>query len=60
MTERDAIIQDIYKAMALPDCWPALLKGISRTAGTTRIVLLTRRSDAWSGYAISKPMEHDC
>lgn len=59
MTERDAIIQDIYEAVALPGRWPALLERIGRTVDTPGIVLLTHRSDAWSGYAVSKPIEHD-
>lgn len=57
--DREALIQDIYEAVAFPELWPAILERIGRSADTPGIVLLTRRSDAWSGYAVSKPMEHD-
>lgn len=59
VTERDAIIQDIYEAAALPERWPRVLERIGRSVDTPGIVLLSHRSDAWSGYAVSKPLEHD-
>jgi DNA-binding CsgD family transcriptional regulator len=59
VVDREALIQDIYEAAAFPERWPAILEQIGRSADTPGIVLLTRRSDAWAGYAVSKPVEHD-
>lgn len=55
--DRESIIQGIYEAAALPERWPEVLEHLGRTAGTPGIVLLTRRSDSWTGYAVSKPLE---
>lgn len=59
MIERETLIQRIYEASAFPEEWPAVLEEFGRLAETPGMVLLTRRSDAWSGFAVSKPLEHD-
>jgi DNA-binding CsgD family transcriptional regulator len=55
--DRDAIIQGIYEAAAIPELWPAVLEQMGRTVSTPGVVLLTRRSDSWIGHAVAKPFE---
>ncbi len=53
--DRDALIQQIYDAAAMPELWPAALEAFGRTVGTPAVILLTRRSDSWMGSTSSAP-----
>lgn len=57
MVEREALIQEIYEAAALPDRWPDVLEQIGSTVSSRHVVMLTRRSDAWLGWTASKPFQ---
>jgi len=57
MVDREALIQDIYEATALPERWPKVLEQIGSTVGTRHAVMLTRRSDAWMGWMASEPFQ---
>ena len=57
VVDRDTIIQGIYEAAAIPELWPVVLEQMGRTVNTPGVVLLTRRSDAWTGHAVAKPVE---
>jgi DNA-binding CsgD family transcriptional regulator len=57
MVDRDLVIQGIYEAAAIPERWPAVLEQMGRLVGTPGVGLLTRRSDAWTGYSATRPIE---
>lgn len=57
MVEREAIIQNIYEASALPEQWPKVLEQIGSTVGTPHAVIGTGRSDGWFGWTASKAFE---
>jgi len=53
----EALIPRIYEAAAFPEDWPGVLEQLGRTVDTPGVVLLTHRSDAWIGCAVSRPLE---
>jgi hypothetical protein len=57
VTDRDAIIEAIYEAAAMPDRWPHALQRFGETVPTPGIVLLTQRSDSWVGHKASPMIE---
>lgn len=57
MADRDTVIQGIYEAAAIPECWPTVLEQMGQLVGTPGVGLLTRRSDAWTGYSVTRPIE---
>lgn len=57
MEDREALVEQIYEAAAVPDRWPTVLEQLGRRVNTPGVVLLTRRSDSWIGHKISKPLE---
>lgn len=59
MIDRELLVQRIYEAAAFPEEWPDVLEQLGTLSETPGMVLLTRRSDSWSGFKVSNPLEHD-
>ena len=57
MIDRELLVQQIYEAAVLPEHWPGVLERLGETASAPGVVLLTRRSDAWTGFSVAKPLE---
>jgi DNA-binding CsgD family transcriptional regulator len=57
LADRDAIIEGIYEAAALPERWPDVLRRLGETVQTPGLVLLTQRSDSWVGHTASPLLE---
>lgn len=55
--DREALIQDIYEAAAMPENWPRVLEQIGSTVGTRHACMGTRRSDAWTGWLASEAFQ---
>jgi DNA-binding CsgD family transcriptional regulator len=54
MVDHESLVEAIYEAAAIPEQWPAVLEKFGRAVDTPRVALLTRRSDSWMGYAVTK------
>src|SRR5690348_16176692 len=52
-----ALADRIYEAAAFPEHWPEVLDGLAQASASVGAVLLVRRSDAWTGWQVSKPFE---
>ncbi|TAJ84391.1 MAG: LuxR family transcriptional regulator [Reyranella sp.] len=57
MIDRELLVQQIYEAAVFPEQWPCVLERLGEAASSPGVVLLTRRSDAWTGSCIAKPLE---
>jgi hypothetical protein len=57
MIDRDALVQQIYEAAVFSEQGPDVLERLGQAARAPGVVLLTRRSDAWTGFSIAKPLE---
>jgi DNA-binding CsgD family transcriptional regulator len=51
------LVDRIYEAAVTPDAWPSVLHDLATQVGGLGALLLTRRSDAWTGWRISPEIE---
>jgi DNA-binding CsgD family transcriptional regulator len=51
------LIDRIYEAAAAPGLWEPVLHDLAVQVGSAGAILLTRRSDAWTGWRISREIE---
>jgi DNA-binding CsgD family transcriptional regulator len=56
----ELMIDRIYEASVAPELWSAVLDQISSLAGGCGAALLTRRSDAWTGWRLTLPGAEHC
>jgi DNA-binding CsgD family transcriptional regulator len=54
----ERLIESIYEAAAFPELWPVVLRELGKQGRTSAgFVLLTRRSDAWTGYLAAEEID---
>ena len=57
MPALESLVDRIYEAAALPDRWPEVLDSLAGLVRASGGVVMIRRTDHWTGWKVSKPLE---